>query len=188
MKKESKKTLAVLLAIIIPILVIAGLIGAWFASMIIFPDFYGISDKGQFTVINTSGEVIYVTPIGMCRGSGEYGPLCSYAHNEALMKKKLDIKETSDIRIPSEGSYTFDYDWHDTNFRYILVRNEEGIVYILDTDKRGTLQTTYPPQQKSYAIPPLAALDIAPQELLPCIEGEFIYYTAAKEYPETPST
>lgn len=91
----------------------------------------------------------------------------------------------SDLLIRKGETLKYTYDWDDFNFRHLLVRNTSGEVFIVDTDKKGTLHQCYRPQRDWCEIPPLHTLPKAPAELLPCLQGKYVRYSGMKEYPET---
>ncbi len=135
----------------------------------------------SFEIINESGADIWVTPVGRWEGSGHYGPLPRYWNGTppaipSWRRHEVPIKIGDRLEIV--------YDCDDINFRHLLVRTDSGEVYITDTDKKGTIHYTYPPQQSSYRIPPLSEMQLAPDELLPCTQGESVRYSAAVDYPE----
>ena len=133
----------------------------------------------KFEVVNQSGADLWVTPIGMCEGSGKYGPLRMY-HN--MFPPAIPKFCDHDIPLKSGQSLTVIYDWDDINFRHILVRTQRGEALIVDTDKMGDLHHCYRPQQDKYEIPPLAQLSKASPELLPCIEGKSVTYSGVVVY------
>jgi len=133
----------------------------------------------EFQIVNESQVGVWVTPIGMREGSGEYGPLPMF-HSRSL--PAIPKLSNHDIWVGPGESLTVVYDWDDINFRHTLVRTESGRVLIVDTDKMSNLHSCYGPQQEKYVIPPLAELRQASPELLPCIKGESVVYSKEVEY------
>ncbi len=133
----------------------------------------------DFIVVNESGENLWMTPIGMLANRGEYCPIGRYRDNFPPVRY---LEPSYDIPIKAGGSIKITYDWDDVNFRHILVRKNSNDIFILDTDKRGTLYSCYPPEKKKYTIPPLKDLLGAPSELFPCVENKCINYSGKKEY------
>jgi len=134
----------------------------------------------DFEIINDSARDVSVTPIGMWQGSGRYGSLPRYRDNYPPVL----TCQSHDVPVTAGRSVRITYDWDDINFRHILVRTSSGECYMLDTDKKGTLQSCYAAEKERYRIPPLGDLPRAPAELIPCTRGESVLYPGAKEYPE----
>lgn len=132
-----------------------------------------------FEMYNDSGVDVWVTPIGMCEGSGEYGPLPRYRDR---YPPALWSRQDHDVPLEAGDSVRITYDMDDINFRHILVRTGSEDVFILDTDKMGDRHSCYGPQQDAYGIPPLDQLEKAPAELLPCAKGESVSYSGMVEY------
>jgi len=133
----------------------------------------------SFEMYNDSGVDVWVTPIGMCEGSGKYGPLPRFRNH---YPPGLPSRQDHDIPLKAGGSVTITYDCDDINFRHILVRTDSDEVLILDTDKMGDLDSCYGPQQDAYGIPPLDQLQKVPAELVPCAKGESVSYSGMVEY------
>jgi len=133
-----------------------------------------------FEVVNDSGETVSVTPVGMWQGTGEYGPLPLY---RSRLPAIPELRGRAQRQLAPSAACRFLYDHDDINFRHLLVRTAAGDVFILDTDKRGSLNACYGPQQSTYRIPPLVGLSGAPAELLPCVNGDSMSYPGAKQYP-----
>ena len=134
----------------------------------------------SFDVVNDSGQDVWVTPIGMWEGAGEYGPLPRYRDR---FPPAVWVGPASDLALARNARLKITYDYDDINFRHILVRAASGDVFIVDTDRRGSLHLCYGPQQSTYRIPPLAELSGAPAELLPCVNVDSVSYSGAKQYP-----
>jgi hypothetical protein len=137
----------------------------------------------SFEVVNESEEHVWVTPIGMLEGSGEYGPLPRYRAPRLPALPLRGRGRHYEIPLRAGESVKITYDWDDINFRHILVRTESGDVLIVDTDKLGTRGSCYAAQKSRYAIPSLQKLRRAAGELAPCAEGQRVAYSRAKEYP-----
>jgi hypothetical protein len=135
----------------------------------------------SFDIKNDTGVNVRVTPIGMRQSSGLYGPLPCYKRKNPFPIRSL---QNHDIQIKAGMRIKIIYDCDDINFRHILVRTASDDIYIVDTDKMGTKDSCYAPQQKSYRIPPIKQLTKAPKELLPCTRGESVKYSGAVEYPD----
>jgi len=135
----------------------------------------------RFEIRNDSGVEVWVTPIGRWEGTGDYGPLPRYWN-----RTPPAIPSWHDHEIPLDagGRLTVIYDSDDINFRHLLVRTADGEVYITDTDRMGTVYSTYAAQESSYRIPPVKEMPKAPDELLPCTRGEAVQYSGAVDYPE----
>jgi hypothetical protein len=133
-----------------------------------------------FEVVNDSGDTISVTPVGMWEGTGDYGPLPLYRSRLPAIPQ---LRGRARRQLAPNASCRFLYDYDDINFRHLLVRTAAGDVFILDTDKRGSLDACYGPQRSSYRVPPLTELATAPDELRPCLHGRSVAYSAAKQYP-----
>jgi hypothetical protein len=137
----------------------------------------------EIEIINASGEKIWVTPIGMLESSGKYGPLPRYTDKSF---PAFPRGTATNIRLKPRQYVKIIYSWDNINFRYILIYTKNGGTYIMETDKRGDLRTTYPPKQKQYVIPPLNQLSQAPKELLPCMKGKYVKYKIEEYAPEPP--
>ncbi|MGB9598977.1 MAG: hypothetical protein ACP5QK_03995 [Myxococcota bacterium] len=135
----------------------------------------------EIEIINASGEKIWVTPIGMLEGSGKFGPLPRYTDKSF---PAIPRGSAHNIKLKPRQYIKLIYNWDNINFRYILIYSKNGGTYIMETDKRGDLHTTYPPKQKRYIIPPLKELRQAPKELLPCIKGKYVKYKIEEFPPE----
>lgn len=136
----------------------------------------------EIEIINASGEKIWVTPIGMLEASGKFGPLPRYTDKSF---PAIPRGSAHNIKLKPRQYIKLIYNWDNINFRYILIFSKNGGTYIMETDRRGDLYTTYPPKQKRYIIPPLKELRQAPKELLPCIHGKYVNYKI-EEYPPEP--
>lgn len=136
----------------------------------------------EIEIINASGERIWITPIGMLEGSGKYGPLPRYTDKSF---PAIPRGSAHNIKLKPRDFVKIIYNWDNINFRYILIYTKNGSTYIMETDKRGDLHTTYPPKQRRYIIPPLKELRPAPWELMPCLKGKYVKYKI-EEYPEEP--
>ncbi len=134
----------------------------------------------EIEIINASGEKIWITPIGMLESSGKYGPLPRYTDKSF---PAIPRGAAHNIKIKPRQYIKLIYNWDNINFRYILIYSKNGGVYIMETDKRGDLYTTYPPKQKRYIIPPLKELRQAPRELHPCMKGKYVKYFV-EEFPQ----
>jgi|GEM_PF-2878338 len=134
----------------------------------------------SFWIVNQSGQYVEVMPIGITAGRGSYAPLPRYK-NSFPPAMSLHLSETVDIAPHEKQLVT--YDWDDINFRHLLIRDHSGRAYLLDTDKKGTREMCYGPQQEFYVIPPLAELRPAPLELLPCFSGEIVTWEGTRQYP-----
>ncbi len=137
----------------------------------------------EIEIINASGEKIWITPIGMLEASGKYGPLPRYTDKSF---PAIPRGTAHNIKLKPRQYIRLIYNWDSINFRYILVYSKNGGTYIMETDKRGDLYTTYPPKQKRYIIPPLSELRQAPRELIPCMKGKFVKYKIEEYPPELP--
>lgn len=133
----------------------------------------------EIEIINASGEKIWITPIGMLESSGRYGPLPRYTNKSF---PAIPRGSAHNIKLKPRQYVKLIYNWDSINFRYILVYTKNGGTYIMETDKRGDLRTTYPPMQRRYIIPPLSELKQAPRELIPCLKGKYVKYRI-EEYP-----
>jgi hypothetical protein len=123
-----------------------------------------------FEMYSDADVDVWVTPIGMYEGSGQYGPLPRYRDSfPPAWPAKAE-----DVYLPAGSSVRFTYNWDDVNFRHILVRDRTGQVFIVDTDKRGDLHGCCSPEHDRYRIPPLDAMRKAPPELIPCTRGEVV--------------
>jgi hypothetical protein len=127
----------------------------------------------SFYIVNSSGERIEVMPIGMLEGSGRYGHLPRYRNS---FPPAIRISASQPINLAPEAEAKVTYDYDDINFRHILIRDQMGNTYILDTDKKGTISTSYGPQKDRYIIPSLKETLYAPKELIPCFNGEYVTY------------
>ncbi len=165
---RNARNLAILMAILLPLFALAMLCNPLLLAFLT-----------KFDIVNEAGVDVWVTPIGMCEGSGRYGPLPMFHNRFPPAIPKLS---RHDIPLESGESLTVIYDWDDINFRHVLVRTGSGDVLILDTDKKGNLHSCYGPQKDKYVIPSLADLSNAPPELVPCIEGRTVPYSGAVEY------
>lgn len=152
------------------------LLGLFIASSFIFDPYnpMRLAFLANFEICNDSGVDVWVTPIGMWEGSGAYGPLPRYDRDEAPAYRS---RQRCDIPVKAKGAVRIIYDWDDINFRHLLVRTAGGDVYLTDTDKNGDLHSCYSPSQERYRIPPLAEMQKAPAELLPCTRGESVTYS-----------
>jgi hypothetical protein len=130
----------------------------------------------EFVVINNTDENIYITPIGMWQGNGKYGPLPR--RNKNLFRKSL---KNSNLYIPAGSRINIVYDAGDVNFRHILIKATNEI-FILDTDKKGTLDSCYAAQRDRYVIPSLSQLKKVDSELSHCFYGDKIKYSKKVEY------
>ncbi|MCX7957799.1 MAG: hypothetical protein N3B13_01990 [Deltaproteobacteria bacterium] len=137
----------------------------------------------EIEIINASGEKIWVTPIGMLESSGKYGPLPRYTDKSF---PAIPRGSAHNIKLKPRQYIKLIYNWDNINFRYLLIYSKNGGTYIMETDRRGDLHTTYPPKQKRYIIPPLRELKQAPRELLPCIKGKYVKYIIEEFPPELP--
>lgn len=133
----------------------------------------------EIEIVNASGEKLWITPIGMLESSGRYGPLPRYTDKSF---PAIPRGSTHNIKLKPRQYIKLIYNWDSINFRYILIYTKNGGTYIMETDKRGDLHTTYPPIQKRYIIPPLSELKQAPRELIPCLKGKYVKYKI-EEYP-----
>ncbi len=135
----------------------------------------------EIEIINASGEKIWVTPIGMLESSGKYGPLPRFTDKSF---PAIPRGSAHNLKLKPRQYIKIIYNWDNINFRYILIYSKNGGTYIMETDKRGDLHTTYPPKQKRYIIPPLKELKQAPRELLPCMKGKYVKYIILEYPPE----
>ncbi len=135
----------------------------------------------SFEIVNNSGEDIHVTPIGMVEGSGRYAPLPRYGDE---FPPAVRMEPSYNIFLKAGSVLRITYDMDDINFRHILVRTGENRVLIVDTDRRGTLMTSYGPKNKHYQVPTLEQLQTAPEEVIPCTRGQYVQFSGMKEYPE----
>ncbi len=134
----------------------------------------------SFEMYNGSGRDVWVTPIGMWEGSGEYGPLPRF---RKIGGGAYPYSKNHDLHLATGETLAYTYDWDDINFRHILVRDARGKVLILDTDKQGGLHVCCAAQQTRYTIPPLSTLSQAPPELVPCTKGRTVRWRIV-EYHE----
>lgn len=133
-----------------------------------------------FEVVNDSGETVSVTPIGVWERTGEYGPLPLYRSKFPAIPQ---LRGPAQRQLAPNTSCRFLYDCDDINFRHILVQTTAGDVFIVDSDKRGSLNACYGPQRSRYRVPPLAELARAPNGLRPCLHGKSVAYSGCKQYP-----
>lgn len=184
-KRRRRRTVtpAALVAVVIALAVLA--VGVLVAGLFVFSIVTApwnpvlLAFLASFEMYNDSGADIWVTPIGMREGSGEYGPLPMYQNKFPPAKR---ARSNHDIPLRDGDSLTITYDCDDINFRHILVRTQQRKLFIVDTDRIGNLDSCYPPQEEVYGIPPLADLAQASDELVPCTRGKTVRYSAAQEY------
>lgn len=130
-----------------------------------------------FEVRNDTARDFQMVPIGMREGDGDYGPLPMYDSTELPLRRRDNIRFT----VSASGVIVVNYDCDDINFRHLLLKDKNGRQWIMDTDKRGAHHSCYGPQQSQYIIRDDQIVP-APQELLPCFEGEFVQYSGAVDY------
>lgn len=147
---------------------IAGVGLALIATVAVFCNPMLLAFLVSFDIINNSGQDLEIMPIGIM-ATGEYGPLPRF-HSSWPPAIPVDSKKP--IRLSATGRVRVTYDYDDINFRSILVRDEQGALYILPTDARGSTANFYGPQQKEYVVPLLKELKKAPSELWPCFDGK----------------
>lgn len=133
----------------------------------------------EFEIVNDSGQYIRVTPVGMIEGDGRYCPLGTF-YQKLPSKKKL--RNVYDVEMKAGEAIKIIYDSDDINFRHILIKTAFGGIYIMDTDKCGTLHSSCGAQREKYVIPDLSTLSLASSELYPLINDQCIKYSGAKEY------
>ncbi len=168
--------------IIFTVFAAVALVFAALGTFMLFGLFFVYGWLVSFDIVNESGVDLWVTPIGMMEGSGLYAPLPRYS--DKIFPVAIPLwKQEHDILLESGESLRYTYDYDDINFRHILVRTNSDDIYLVDTDKKGTLHSCYGPQKKKYTIPPLADLRKAPAGLIPCTNGKSVKYSGAQEYP-----
>ena len=173
--KRTYKTILIIFAVV-------ALVFAALGTLMLMASFLVCGWLVSFEIVNESGVDLWITPIGMTEGSGLYAPLPRYS--DKIFPIAIPLwKEENDILIKSGESLRYTYDYDDINFRHILVRADPDDIYIINTDKKGTLHHCYGPQKKKYVIPPLADLQKIPVELIPCTSGRSVKYSGAIEYP-----
>jgi hypothetical protein len=132
----------------------------------------------SFEVRNESGVPVRITPIGMRRNTGQYGPLPRFIKGAPHDR----MEDRFDIPLAAAETIRITYYVDDINFRHLLVRVPGGKLRIVDTDKKGTLHMTFGPQSDVYGIPMLVGMEPAPAELEPCARGETVKYSNAVDY------
>jgi len=121
-------------------------------------------------VVNESGVDVWMTPIGMWRGTGGYGPLPTFCNRFPPAIPRGWVSH--DLLLKSGKSRIVTYENDDVYFQHILVRTAAGELFIVDTDS----------EKDKYEIPSLESLSKMPPDLLPCAEGEYVTYSGAAEY------
>lgn len=169
---KARKVIRLLIAVIMVLLLFAG-------GLIVFARFnpMRLAFVATFEVRNETTRDFQIVPIGMREGSGEYGPLPLYENQDLPLKSRDDIRFT----IPAGDTIVVNYDYDDINYRHLLLKDGQGRLWIMDTDKRGTRHVCYGPQQSIYIIRDDQIMP-APQELAPCFDDNFVEYSAAADY------
>jgi hypothetical protein len=150
----------------------------WAAVLYLGGSLFALVFVTDFRLTNNSGDDLLVTPIGMAEGDGEYVPLPQFRTASIPLLRVRGLRR----ELPAGRVIRVVYDADDVNFRHVLVENTRGQVYLMDTDKRGSLRVCYRNQQTEYTVPPLASLPRAPDELLPLLQGKAVHYSRALEY------
>ncbi len=177
---ESKRS-KIKWVLIISAAVIAGLFSLF---VVIFCNPMVLMFMVSFDIVNESGSDLWITPIGMWEGNRRYGPLPRFRDRYPPC---IPHGQHCDIPVKAGQRLRITYDCDDINFRHILLRDISGIIYIVDTDKKGTARYCCGPQKKEYVIPPLEDLQKAPDELASCTRGENVSYSGAVDYPSKAS-
>lgn len=126
----------------------------------------------DFSVRNSSGEAIRVTPIGEWDGGGRWAPLPQYEDDEPPARMP---PEPGTIELGPGASGSITYDWDDIAFRALLVEDARERVYIVWIDEGGGCCS--PPYQEEYKIPPLKEAEVCPPQLLPLLEGDEVAWS-----------
>jgi hypothetical protein len=132
----------------------------------------------SFEVKNASNEDVTIMPIGTLEGSEKYSPLPRYRNS---YPPAISLDTRTPVAIPGGETVTITYDYDDINFRHILVRDAQGTMYTLNTDKRGNRHSCYGPQKSCYSIPPLKNLELASNDLIPCFYGKSVDCSRAEQ-------
>lgn len=108
----------------------------------------------SFTVRNSSGEVIHVTPIGTVGKQG-HRRLLPLSRSSRL---SIPSSTASDFRLAPNDEHHFTFDWDDINFSEIAVRDQRGTWRQLVVDPNPTERQYRRPATNVFVIPPLSEL------------------------------
>lgn len=140
MRRRHKAVLITLGILLSPLLLAAGC----FTGVVLLNSFnpFQLMFLDSFEIVNRSGQDGWAPPIGMREGSGKCGPLPRFYNR---YPPAVPHPTRSNLLIPKGETLKYTYGWDDFNFRHLLVRNTSGEVFIVDTDKEGTLHQCYRP-------------------------------------------
>jgi hypothetical protein len=108
----------------------------------------------DFTVRNSSGEIVHITPIGTVGEEGHRRQLPLSLSSEI----SIPASTASDFRLAPNEERRFTYDWDDINFSEVAVRDERGKWRELVVDPQPTERQYRPPAEDSFVIPPFSEL------------------------------
>ena len=112
----------------------------------------------SFEVINQSGEVVYVTPVGVVPGSPQRWTLPLSWWSIPMIPRA----DCGDFRLPPGSTKVFRYDWDDINFSEVVVRNDLGSWHQFVVLPEATAQPCCGgPALDRIFVPPLAQLPLA---------------------------
>lgn len=126
----------------------------------------------EVTVVNESGEEVWLTPIGSKKGNKEIGPL------EGIHKQyPFQSVRNTRIHLPSNDSRVIKYDYSEQNLQFIIVEFADGTLGILKIEEvlwetldynRCCLQS----KQTNATIPLKSTIITCPDELEPAHGGK----------------
>ena len=156
------------IAILIVLVLIVASIGAWFF-------FNGLGFWIEVEFKNEGSEEVWITPIGYNENWRQIGPLAVIYQATPFQ----DSPQNTRFHLLPNESTVIKYDWDDQNLQFIMVEDTLGTTYIIPLDESKWNNSTIcqcccPPDATFYSIPNCILLEVAPDWLLPTIQGEFV--------------
>jgi hypothetical protein len=112
----------------------------------------------SFEVVNQSGEIVYVTPVGVVEGSRRRSTLPLSFWSIPMVPRA----DCGNFRLYPGAKVVFRYDWDDINLSELAVRSERGtwreLVVLPDATSQPCCSG---PAQEVFVIPPLDQLPVA---------------------------